>query len=161
MSFSTEQKADIFSQPIKSVCCKRALLAGIVTSKGSVKDGLITAAVDSKATAQEVAEVIRAAYSKGADITTMPKGGRGYLVSFSAPSCVNVLNDFLGGGEPFVEKCPQCQCNFFRGLFIACGRVTDPTKQYLLEFTPKNELDRFVSLFDELGLDFPFDVEGE
>ena len=51
MSFSTAQKSDIFSQPLKSNCCKKAMLYGIMAPKAELCDGRILISLDSKTTA--------------------------------------------------------------------------------------------------------------
>ncbi len=47
-----------------------------------------------------------------------------------------------------------CFAAFLRGAFLACGTVTDPTKDYHLEFSvpSKNLCEHFVKLFDEFDL---------
>ena len=49
-------------------------------------------------------------------------------------------------------KCPMCRSAYLRGVFLTSGRVSDPSKQYLLEFSVKSCQDRFVDLFLEMGL---------
>lgn len=40
--------------------------------------------------------------------------------------------------ENNVFKCPHCRENFLKALFLACGTVCDPTKQYQLELIFNN-----------------------
>lgn len=152
MSFSSEQKAAIAEQPIKALCCKRAFMAGILTSRASLADGTVSVAVSSRETALHIASAVADLYSKESEILTMPGGGRGYLVRFSSPAAERMLGAFAEGGDFYVEKCKQCQAHFLKGVFLASGRMTDPTKQYMLEFSVKNERARFMETFSELGL---------
>lgn len=152
MSFSSEQKADILSQPIKSLCCKKALLSGIIASRGSLLDDCVVLSISTRELAEQIAELVGEVYSKEHKISTMSGGGRGYILCFRSPAAHRTLTEFLGGGEFFAEKCRLCHSYFLRGIFLASGRMTDPTKQYILEFALKNSIDRFVELFEELGL---------
>lgn len=152
MSFSSEQKADILSQPIKSVCCKRSLLSGIITARGSLSNDGISVSLSSRELAEAICTIIHDVYLADATVSTMSGGGRGYTVLFKSHSATRSLEAFLSGGDFFTEKCRLCHSYFLRGIFLACGRVTDPTKQYMLEFAPKNLIGRFAAFFDELGL---------
>lgn len=152
MSFSSEQKSRIIQEPIKTNCCKKAFLSGVIISRGSMEDGGISVRLESRPIAEYIASLLLQSFAKEADISTLPGGGRGYRVRFSSRSLEKVLSDFLSGDQPFTEKCSQCLACFLRGIFVGAGRITDPTKQYLLEFAPKNEITRFTEFFDELGL---------
>ena len=152
MSFSAEQKAEIAAQPIKALCCKKAFLCGILTARATLSEEHISVSVSTRDVAQRVVEAVREVYSKDALISTMPGGGRGYCVRFSSPAAQRFLSGFLSGDAFFDLKCRLCQSHFLRGLFLAAGRVTDPTKQYILEFSVKNCVDRFAELFTELDI---------
>lgn len=152
LSFSSEQKSEIISQPIKALCCKKAFLCGVITSRGSLTDGGVAIHLGTKELAEQVALVVQETYSRNLEISTMKTGGRGYVLSFKSDAAQHMLDTFLNGGEFFTEKCRLCHSFFLRGLFLAAGRLTDPTKQYMLEFLVKNSLERFKELFSELGL---------
>ncbi len=153
MSFSSDQKTDIMSQALKSSCCRRAFMQGVLSARAESCDGKITVVADSAATAEFFATMIKENYSKDAAVTTLQGGGRGRRVIFSSKSADAYLTDFRGGKIFYTERCPMCEGAYLRGVFLASGRVTDPMKQYLLEFAPKREvIGRFVELFDELGM---------
>lgn len=152
MSFSTEQKAHISEQPAKSLCCKRAFVSGILTSSAALNEDGLAVSVSTREIANQVSAAVREAYSKECEITTIPTGGRGYLVKFRSPAAERAMRAFLDGGDFLTSECPNCQSPFLRGVFLAAGRMTDPIKQYMLEFSVKGATERFVSLFEELGL---------
>ncbi|MBR7117319.1 MAG: DNA-binding protein WhiA [Clostridia bacterium] len=152
MSFATEQKMDIIAQPIKNKCCKRALLFGVITSRGRSDGDTVSAVVDSRITADYVSGIVHDIYGKDGEVSTLPGGGRGYLISFRSKTAAEHLSEFLSGGEAFSEKCQMCHSSYLRGVFLASGRVTDPTKQYLLEFSLKDKTERFLGMFEDLGL---------
>lgn len=152
MSFSSEQKADILSQPIKSMCCKKSLLAGIITSRGALINDGLAVSVAARELAESISAIVREVYFTDVTVSTLSGGGRGYTLSFVSHSASRSLESFLSGGEFFTEKCRLCHSYFLRGIFLGAGRMSEPTKQYMLEFAPKNSLDRFTELFEELGL---------
>ena len=152
MSFSSEQKCRIIQEQIKTNCCKKAFLTGVILSRGSIVDGEVEVRLESRPIAEYISLILLQSFTKETEISTLPGGGRGYRVKFSSRSLEKALEEFLLGGSPFSEKCPQCLSHYLRGIFVGAGRITDPTKQYLLEFAPKNDVDRFVEYFDELGL---------
>ncbi len=61
--------------------------------------------------------------------------------------CENCLN------APEIKLDDCCKVAFLRGVFLACGRMTDPDKAYALEFEIKDEklLNVTEKLLDELG----------
>ena len=153
MSFSSEQKDEIMAQPIKSLCCKRAFLCGVLTSRAELTGEGVRISLATRKLADEIGQVVRDVFTKQTEITTLAGGGRGYSLSFRSPSAERMLASFIDGGEFFTEKCKLCHSYFLRGIFIASGRITDPTKQYMLEFAVKNSTERFMELFAELGID--------
>ena len=152
MSFSTEQKAEIIAQTQKNSCCRRALLQGVLFSRGELTADGIILSVDSNITAEFLSALISENYSKVASIGTA--AGRRRLVSFSSKSAETYLASLNGDAQPFTEKCQTCRSAFLRGMFLASGRISDPMKQYLLEFSLRGDsLNRAFGFFEELGLE--------
>lgn len=152
MSFSSEQKKDIISQPIKNACCRRAFLQGVLASRADVRDAELFISVDSLDTAGFLKEMIRENYAKDATVSTSSRGGRCRIVIFSTKSALSYLDAFYANEQFYTEKCPLCQAAFLRGVFLASGRISDPAKQYALEFSVKGATDRFCEFFTELGM---------
>lgn len=150
MSFSQEQKAGIIAQPIKTSCCKHAFLQGVIAARGYVTGNSISVSVDSVETANFIKGLIFDVYSKEAEDVTSREGGRRKMISFSAKSIIKYLTEIDEVGISCSEKCPLCLSHFLKGLFIASGRVSDPIKQYSLEFSvgarAKALFDFFVSI---------------
>ena len=152
MSFSTEQKAEIISQTIKNACCRRALLQGVLFSRAELSDGIISVSVDTDLTAEYVASLILECYSKPADLSTAP--GRRRVVRFYSKAAETYIASIGESETYFAEKCAMCQGAFLRGIFLAAGRISDPMRQYLLEFSLRGEaLDRVFSFFVSIGLE--------
>ena len=103
-------------------------------------------------TAEYVKGLVYDVFSKEAEIASNKKGGRVKLLRFQSKAAYAYLRDFELGRIVHNEKCQFCQSAFLRGVFLASGRVSNPIKQYLLEFSPTLNIDRFVEIFNELGL---------
>ena len=150
VSFSQEQKADVISQPIKNSCCKRALLHGILAAKGVLYDGMIAVSVDGSELVDYISGLVREIYSQEAVITNSKNGGRRKLICFKSKSAENYIADF-SNTACCDEKCAMCHSSFFKGVFLVSGRICDPAKQYLLEFSVERT-ENFVSIFESVGL---------
>ena len=160
MSFSLEEKNDIINQPIKSACCKRALLSGILASRATVEDGFIKLNAYSDESVDFISKLVLEIYGKEAEISRLKVGGRGKILSFRAPSAIKYLESFKDKGEPFPKSCKLCLSYFLKGVFFASGRVSDPKKQYLLEFSI-NDYEFFKEYFENLGLPVKFTARGK
>lgn len=152
MSFSQEQKTAVIAQPIKNVCCKRALLQGVVAARGSLNGDNVHISVDSAETAQFLKGLIFDVYSKNAENIVSSLGGRRKIVSFSTKSVVKYISEIEISGISCPEKCDTCLSHFLRGIFLASGRVSDPVKQYALEFSAGSRSQYLFDFFAELGL---------
>ena len=152
MSFASEQKLNIMSHELRSNCCKRAYIEGIISASSSLDGEDVVLSLDSSATAEYVAKLIRDMFSKESVIYSPKQGGRVKLLRFNAKSIVSYLAAFSGGKMLHTSKCPMCRSAYLRGVFLASGRVSDPFKQYLLEFAVKSNQERFIELFEEMGL---------
>ena len=152
MSFSTEQKSEVIATPLKASCCKRAMLQGMIAARGEISDG-ITVSVESPDVIAHLSALIKEVYSQTPAVFPSSTGGRRRLVAFHSPKALEYLGSFRRGDTFFAQKCPICREAFLRGVFLVSGRVSDPTKQYLLEFSVGNSTDRLFEYFScELGL---------
>ncbi|MBR2343415.1 MAG: DNA-binding protein WhiA [Clostridia bacterium] len=152
MSFSGEQKAAIAAVFIKSVCCRRAHMQGILAARAELEGERLRISTDSAASAEYIATLAEGLYSVKPEISTSEKGGRCRIVSFTSQSASRFVLSFLNGEVGIPSKCKQCAAAFLRGAFFAAGRIADPEKQYSLEFSLKGATERFMQLFSELGL---------
>ena len=97
MSFSTEQKEYIINQQFKNQCCRRALLYGILFPKASVEGNLISLTVDGEDVREFVSRLVFEVFSKTPDISPMPKGGRGRVLSFSSSAYIKYVKEISLG----------------------------------------------------------------
>lgn len=154
MSFSSEQKQLIISSNIKSSCCRRSLLQGALFGRARAESGVVTLSVEQGTYAEGIAQLVREFYGKEAEIFPPPRGGRCVILRFSSGSASNYLSSIVSGAEPYIRKCTSCASHFLRGVFLTSGKISDPKKQYSLEFTLDRRADIFRDYLSELGLSF-------
>ena len=153
MSFSQDQKMSVIAQSVKTSCCKRALLQGVLSARGQMYGNDILVSVDSIDTADFIKGLVLDVYSKEATEVVLSAGGRRKTISFNAKSVSKYLCELQDTGISYPEKCQMCQSFFLRGIFLAAGRVSDPVKQYSLEFSVGSRARMLADYFTSLGLE--------
>ncbi len=151
MSFSSEQKKEIVISEMKNQCCKTALLQGMLSARAALSSGIISLPSSSEEILEFTRGVLTDVYFKEASIVIPENGGRRKLLTFRSPALEKFLTS-LCDGISVNEKCPGCTPAFLRGVFLASGRITDPKKQYLLEFSLGERAELFAPFFAELGM---------
>jgi len=145
----------------KNACCRRSLLLGILSAKGEISDKASVSFNTDNVTAHFAASLISEAYSKEAIVAPPPRGGRCKRVSFESKAAYRFISDIEEGNIPNIEKCPMCHSAFLRGLFLSSGRLSDPDKQYCLEFSLKNRTNLISELLSGDGLELKLHCRGE
>lgn len=145
MSFSSETKIKLCGQKSGSKCCKRAEAYALL-----LFSGLLTTCADTvyrtkyKYIADEIAKFASEICHVAVDIT-QPNGADGrklYIVSVPYKADREELAEMFGDGDNirlamFEKAC--CFSAFIRGAFLVCGSVTDPKKDYHMEFEISDE----------------------
>ena len=153
MSFAKEQKTEILLVTDKSACCRRATLFGVLSSKANVDDDFLHLTLDGDATVSYVAALVQEFYSKTPEIVRRENGGRGKTMRFDSKSAMKYILD-LKNDPIFKPKCSSCTAAFLRGVYLASGRLADPTKQHHLELgVLADRIEVFREYFATLGLD--------
>lgn len=153
MSFSAEQKNEIITQPYKSSCCRRSLLMGFLFAKATIEDGdLISIRAEKHETLEFIGRLIKEFYSKSIDPRHSSSGGRYLFGEFESKAASKYLRSINVGGELFSPKCDSCESAFLRGVFLASGKICDPTRQYLLEFSLGDRTDAFGEYLTSIGI---------
>lgn len=168
MSYSSETKEELCRHEPDSVCCLLAELSGIISVAGSVilrggGDKRLSIETENYAVARRCFRLLRDVFDASPQLVTLHRarlGGRsahrieieGDEASFVLEGCgIEVLQRRTVPKEVTVRKC--CRMSFLRGVFLACGSVTDPEKEYHLEFVLGDEafaqaLVRLIARFD-------------
>ena len=155
MSFSDDIKKEITDQQYKSSCCRRALLNGIMFSRANVWGGEIAINLENERLCGYSSGLIREFFNKDAEVSMPRSGGRRRLLAFKSPAAERYISSIESGScEYFTQKCPSCRSAFLRGVFLASGRMTDPKKQYRLEFAPSARFQLLHEYFTENDLSF-------
>ena len=148
MSFANELKREIMDSQRKKSCCKRAFLNGIIAAKAIEENHNLLINTSNQENAEFLAEQIKEVFSNVASILPPKKGGRCKTVTFKSPSAEKYLVS-LNSGNALIPKCVGCESAFFRGVFWACGRISDPQKQFCLEFSIGNRENILNPIFAE------------
>ena len=168
MSFSSETKEELCRAQPERICCHLAELSGIVSSAGSVLLGSggrrFFVETESEAVAERCRSLMQSVFDVQPTLVTRAQarlGGRKLLrlvlsgeeASFVMEGCGISLSERRGvPREITARKC--CRMSFLRGAFLACGSVTDPDKEYHLEFVLDDEsfAESLARLIGKFGL---------
>lgn len=153
MSFLDEQKREIMSAQYKS-CCKHAMLMGMLFSKAALKDSEVIASLENKEVFDYFSSLIKELLMKDVSPIKSESGGRRFVFSFSSPAAIKYLTSIVDTDKYYNEKCPLCRSSFLRGVFLSSGRMTNPKKQYRLEFAPSQRIDKLSEFFALNGMHF-------
>ena len=154
MSYSSETKEELCRFEPDSVCCLLAELSGIISAAGAVVirgggEKRLSIETENSAVARRAYSLLREVFDASPELSTMHRarlGGRnayrvevgGDEASFVLEGCGIEVSQRRGvPREITVRKC--CRMAFLRGVFLACGSVTDPEKEYHLEFALEDE----------------------
>ena len=155
-SFSHTTKAELAAIPVKSPCCRRSMVLGLMYA-ATIADGEIRVSF----THENVSELFGALVKEifGKETYREPKivvGRETFQHVFFAKRGAAFL-EAIDGNAPqnfpaLVNfKCAGCRQSFLRGVFLGIGTVTDPAKAFhaemLLNFPNRAEkLDEFLAL---------------
>lgn len=139
-SFNKNTKLAVLSSKPDKKCCKKARLLGLLLFGQVFSETEIKLASENEATVDHIIYLVE-------KIVKIPFAH--YKESFSelhkisvqdADVCRTVLGFFGYGNEPSayyvpqeVFRCDNCRVEFLKGVFLACGNVSDPEKSYHLE----------------------------
>ena len=151
MSFSSEQKMRIIAEQYKNFCCRRAFLSGILSSKASAVGTEISLSLEKSEFCEFCAKLVSEFFGTEAKISSPPSGGRCKIVTFRSKAAAKYLNTIASDNLLFTEKCQNCPTAYLKGVFLACGTLSDPKKQYMLEISPSYNVEAIFSLFTELS----------
>ena len=161
MAFLNEIKKEISTSPPKSPCCRRTLLLGALAARGrgEEKGQAVSLRLADAYAAALLEKLIGEQFGRQAVASHGSHGGRAFTLSFEsgvAHRFMDELEDkFLR--RPLPKHCPHCASCFLRGVFLAAGRITDPSKAYHLEFSLDNRAKPFLDfLLREYSLPFKY-----
>lgn len=145
MSFTTQIKDELGGLPIRSTCCRKAFLYGIIYNadvSGPGNDISVTLHVPAGGQL-DLPGLLTPLFQKQLGCvpiyTPLTRGAHRYLhVTFTSKQAAHYLRDLARAETADANaliatlgfRCDECYSAFLRGVFLACGTVTDPTKAY-------------------------------
>lgn len=150
MSFSNELKNSIIASTYK-VCCRKNLLMGVLFSKAACDGENLSLTIEKEDTAIFISKLIKEFYTELPLINRLDKGGRCFSLSFKSKSAAKYISN-IENSEYYLAKCDMCQSAFLKGVYLASGRLSDPAKQYSLDFSLADRCEMFSAHLDSLGI---------
>lgn len=156
--FSAETKSELIQVRSERACCRKAELAGLVHSIGSIRlsrlDGLaLVMQTENPAVARKVMTLTREIFGVAVEVIMedRPRLGRrhSYRIEvapgeesrriLSELQIMDRRNHLDGGVAPGITRNDCDRWAFLRGAFIGAGSISDPAKStYHLEFVSEN-----------------------
>lgn len=157
MSFSSDIKQALAATVPQASCCRAALLYGLL----ECGRGFSALDISLQTEHPAVANLTETLFAEQCRVPIEREQGRFVILSVEATHRAAVLHRF-GHREDDVSirlnrgnfDCEQCAAAYLRGVFLACGAVSDPNADYHLELNvPSYTLSRDVQLLlSEEGL---------
>ena len=160
MSFSQEVKNELLEIEYEKSCCEKALLYGLCIFSKSFSVLGINIQTENERIARLFRKLIKKYCNVNCFIKSSPKG-RSFSVNIDEKSQCDKILGVFGHNEVGSLKinhsnfdCTDCVNAFLAGAFLACGTVSDPKKDYHLEFTvPFSNLSKsLVTFLEEMEL---------
>ncbi len=162
MSFSADVKKEL-TQNISSACCYKAEAFGMLLFGRSFGLSEISLMTEFSAVAERYSAAVRDITGVTPLMETTKAGNYKIIIPFRDDR-VKILEYFgytgkelalrvnLSNLEQSNEDC--CSRAFLRGAFLVCGSITDPEKEYHIEFNvAKSKLcDDLLMIIEDLGL---------
>lgn len=156
MSFSSDVKNELLNVPA-SDCCALAQNYALLLFGRAFSDSSLSLMTENPGVANAYMEAI---YALSGHYCTLDESDAGnFRISTEDPELIAAIMKATGhsAGNPkrrlnfAVLQNECCFAAFVRGAFLSCGTVTDPEKEYHLEFSvpTKGLADDFMKLFDE------------
>lgn len=156
MSFAAGVKEELAGVPLGNPCCRRAELAGVMLSAGSMhlRSGNLQAEVstESPVIARKVFKLIKSLYGiqPAMEQRERHRLNRNYSYRVTiedGAAARKVLEDvgaldntgMISGVRADLVRLSCCEGAFLRGLFLGCGSMSDPGKGYHLELVLEDE----------------------
>lgn len=159
MSFASDARAEIAANSPQKDCCVRAAAYGVACfAKYFDAKGLVLQ-TEHEATAKAAQNLFARCGIQGAVLIKKRPSGVLYEFNIREPQQVERMHELFGttGNEPSIQidpaliRCQTCVSAYTGMAFLCGGTVTDPQKEYNLEFlTPRSNLARgFEALLAE------------
>ena len=164
MSFSYDTKSELCKIEPEDSCCKKAECYGLLLCAKSFSSASITLMTEHARVARRAAQFTAQVTGAIVDVRTAVSYHRSsYTLTVTQESQrQKVLAEFGYSGQEISLRINHsnlendcCKAAFLRGVFLSCGTVTDPNKDYHLELIlPFMNLAKDVMAILRDGMDF-------
>lgn len=160
MSFSQDVKNELLKTEYENSCCEKSLLYGMLIFGKSFSQYGISMQTENKDISELYKSLLKKYCNVDCAVKVSPKA-RSYSVLIENKSdCDKILGAFghsMGGSLKINHAnfdCPTCINAFLAGTFLSCGTISDPKKDYHLEFTVPymNLAKSLVTFLEEMEL---------
>lgn len=139
MSFTKDVCTELLTVQNKKTCCRKAFLLGLVLSARNDGDTLVSYFYH-KETATLAKELLDRIFHAEPTLSEIVRAGRKTTaLSFRSTTVADFLCKVDAKEKRAEElvgfRCPACESAFLRGAFLATGTMSDPRKEYHLEFS--------------------------
>ena len=135
------------------------MLYGALFARGSVEENnYVSISLENDEIAEFLSGIVSEFFNATPTITTKKSGGRGRSLIYKSASSVKYLESINDTSTYFNEKCNSCKASFFKGIFLASAKMSDPTKQYRLEFSLSGRAMQLHSMLYESDICFSYTI---
>ena len=153
ISFAQQTKIALTELHVKSLCCKKSLLYGMLFygAKFGISD--ITFFSECEEVTTLIERLLLDCYGGVCEIEYYSSGFRLTINDF------DTLGSLAKDRYKF-KQCNKCRAYYLRGIFLACGSVNSPEASYRLELSFKRSCDELLTMLSEMNLNFRNTVRG-
>ena len=149
MSFSGEFRHSLLTERAKAKCCRIAFVSGYLTGAGKIAGDRTVEMTFTDPDAVSVLSEYLPAFDRDASLSV--EGTRRVkTMRVSGAAAVRLLSDDEVALPEY--RCNACKGNYLAGLFSSCGHVSDPAREWRLEFSCGDHRERLASVFSRLGI---------
>lgn len=142
MSFSSQVKNELVKIEYENNCCKKSLLYGMALFAKAFSFRGITYQTENESTILLFGKLLKELCGVDTKVTLSPSG-KTFTIDISDLGAVSKIMNYLGHEQRETSlrinasnfTCQSCHNAFFAGVFLSCGSVSSPEKNYHLEFT--------------------------
>lgn len=149
MSFSGDTKLELCKKENKKTCCQNAEGYGLLLFSKCFTNLDKSVTIENGTVARIIAEYAASCAGVIPQVSMKMKRGNKEAYTLSIDGIDQKEMMFTAFGHNINEEvkinennmiCSKCKSAFFRGAFISCGLITDPSKKYHLEFIVQSKI---------------------
>lgn len=142
MSFSLQVKSELVKIETQNTCCKKSLLYGMALFSKNFSYKEVSFQSKNIETAELFVSLLSELCGISPKITVSP-AGKIFTITIRKEASTSKIMAFFGHSKTETSLrinfsnflCEECQKSFVRGVFLACGAISSPEKDYHLEFS--------------------------